>query len=85
MIEAMACATPVLATPVGGIPDIIIDGETGFILEDNSPKNIAKNIVRALQHPNLESISINARKMVKDRYAYETSVTNCNGIIRKIV
>jgi glycosyltransferase involved in cell wall biosynthesis len=31
MIEAMACGTPVLATPRGSVPEVVIDGETGFI------------------------------------------------------
>ena len=38
VIEAMSCGTPVLATPVGGVPDLIEDGITGFILEDNFPE-----------------------------------------------
>jgi glycosyltransferase involved in cell wall biosynthesis len=31
MIEAMACGTPVLATPCGSVPEIVVDGVTGFI------------------------------------------------------
>jgi glycosyltransferase involved in cell wall biosynthesis len=32
MIEAMACGTPVIATPRGSVPEVIADGETGFIV-----------------------------------------------------
>ncbi|HYX80158.1 MAG TPA: glycosyltransferase family 4 protein [Actinomycetota bacterium] len=33
MTEAMACGTPVIATPRGSVPEVIVDGETGFIVE----------------------------------------------------
>ncbi|MFC1994375.1 glycosyltransferase, partial [Chloroflexota bacterium] len=74
VIEAMACGTPVLATSVGGIPDVIKDGETGFIMEDNSPETIAQNVVRALNNPNLEQITQNARKLVEQEYSCEIIV-----------
>ena len=45
MNEAMGCGTPVLATPVGGAPDLIKDGKTGFIMGDNSSECIAKNVI----------------------------------------
>jgi glycosyltransferase involved in cell wall biosynthesis len=34
MVEAMACGTPVLATRRGSVPEVVVDGETGFIRED---------------------------------------------------
>ncbi|RLG31795.1 hypothetical protein DRN97_08910 [Methanosarcinales archaeon] len=83
--EAMACGTPVLATPVGGIPDLIKDGETGFIMENNSPECIAKNVIRALEHPNLEQIVKNARKLIEDEYSYEVMVRKCKIALDKLM
>ena len=72
--EAMTCGTPVLATPVGRIPDVVKDGETGFIMESNSPECIAQNIARALNHPDLEQITRNARALVEREFTCEAVV-----------
>ena len=84
MLEAMAYGTPVLATPVGAIPDVIKDGETGFILENNSPECIAKNVIRTLNHPDLDEIVKNARKLVEKEYTYEAAVERYRGILENI-
>lgn len=74
MLESMACGTPVLATKVGAIPDIIKDMETGFILEDNSPDCIAKNVIRALEFPEMEKIVQNARAIIETDFTYEGTI-----------
>lgn len=79
--EAMACGTPVLATPVGAIPDVIKGDETGFIMENNAPECIAKNIVRALTHPNLEQIARNARALVETEFTFEKAVERYKNIL----
>lgn len=81
MLEAMACGTPVLATPVGAIPDIITDGNTGFIMENNSPECIAENVVRALRYPDLGRIVENARLLVEREFTYEAAVKRYRKIL----
>ena len=83
--EGMACGAVVLATPVGSIPDVIKDGETGFILEDNSPECIAKNVIRALEHPNLEEIVKNARNLIEEEYSYEVMVRKCRDSLDELM
>jgi len=84
VLESMSCATPVLATPVGGIPDIIIDSETGYIMDNNTPECIVKNICRSLNDPNLETISKNARTYIENGYSIEKSIERYRKIIEHI-
>jgi glycosyltransferase involved in cell wall biosynthesis len=71
ILEAMASGTVVLATGVGGIPDIIKDGETGFILDSNSPESISEGILKVLENPNIDRITKNARLFVEKNFTYE--------------
>ena len=84
MLEAMACGTPILATPVGAIPDVITDGATGFILEDNSPACVAENVIRALEHFDLETIVENARVRVEREFTYEAAVEKYRMILESV-
>lgn len=84
LFEAMACGTPVLATPVGVIPDVIKDGETCFIMENNSPECIAENAIRALNYHDLDGIVKNGRKLIEEEYSYEAAVERYRKIFENI-
>jgi len=80
----MACGTIVLATPVGAITDLIENGETGFIMEDNSSECIATNIIRVLNHPSLVQITRNARALVEAEFTYEEAVERYRKILSEL-
>jgi glycosyltransferase involved in cell wall biosynthesis len=71
VLEAMACGTPVLATPVGSVPDVIADKETGFLMRDNSPSSVAQSVVDTLACPDLRRIAVNARTLVEAEFRFE--------------
>jgi len=80
-LEAMACGTPVLAMSVGFIPDIIEDGENGFILESNSPECIAQHIERILNYPYQNQVAKRARDLIEKNYTLQAAVERYKKIL----
>jgi len=80
----MACGTPVLANSVGSIPDIITEGKTGFLMEDNFPENIASHIKRALFHPDLAGIAAAGNQYVMENFNFSQAVDKYRKVIVKL-
>ena len=84
VFEAMACGTPVLGTPVGIMRDVIKDGETGFLLADNSPESIVRNILRVLSHPELMKVTSTARRLIEKEYTYTAAVKRYEKVLESL-
>jgi glycosyltransferase involved in cell wall biosynthesis len=51
MVESLACGTPVVGFRIGGLPDLVKDGVTGWCVEPYLPKALAKGILEVCQKP----------------------------------
>jgi N-acetyl-alpha-D-glucosaminyl L-malate synthase BshA len=68
-LEAMACEVPVIASRVGGIPEVIDDGETGFLSEVGDVEKMANDAASLLTDPELRrTIGQRARESAISRY-----------------
>ncbi|MUL45449.1 glycosyltransferase family 4 protein [Mycobacterium sp. CBMA293] len=55
LIEASASGSAIAASKIGGIPDIVIDGDTGLLFEANDPAALAATVTRLLESPELRT------------------------------
>jgi hypothetical protein len=71
ILEAFACGLPVVTTDAGGIPDMVADGETGFIVSRGDHKEMAERAVTLLEKPELaKSITEHALEEC-EKYSWE--------------
>ena len=70
-LEAMACETPVVASAVGGIKEVVVPEETGILVEPANPKQLADGINRLLRDRALASrFGKNGRKRVEKYFGW---------------
>src|SRR5256712_6729651 len=71
-LEAMACETPVVATRVGGIKEVVVDGETGLLVPPGDPVRLGKAITKVIEDPKLAARMGKAgRKRVLQHFTWD--------------
>lgn len=70
LLEAMARGLPVVATRVGGTPEVVADGETGFLVPPSCPEALAERMVFVLRFPELgRHLGLAGRRRVEEHFS----------------
>jgi len=85
ILEAMSVGVPVIATRVGGIPDVVKDGETGLLVEPGRVDELAISIRRLIEDDDLRGkMSKNCLEEAK-KYSWENLAERFEDLLKEIV
>jgi glycosyltransferase involved in cell wall biosynthesis len=84
--EAMAVGRPVVASPVGGVPSIVRDGETGFLVEHGDPSALAARLVALMEDAALRRrMGENARRLAEERFRPDSVCRRTRDVYREVI
>lgn len=85
LLEGMACGKPIVATDVGGNPESVKDGETGFIVPARNPGKMAEALKKLLSDPILrEKFGQAGRSRVEEHFSLPKLIENMDAFYREI-
>jgi glycosyltransferase involved in cell wall biosynthesis len=86
VIEALAAGRPVVATRVGGVPDVVRDDEDGFLVDAGATDELAERLSRLAADPALrERLAAAGRARVLPRYAVDRLVDDVDRLYRSLL
>ncbi len=86
VVEPLAAGVPVLTNRVGGIPEVVIDGVSGVSITEDSPKNVAIAINRALNDlPKLEKMAKDGQSLVKTMFDVRRTAAEVHAIYEHLL
>jgi len=86
LLEAMACKLPVIASNIGGIPDIVNDGETGLLVPEKDTIGMSQSIIKLIENEDLrENLTFKGYNMVKEYFSWEKIAKDYIDIYKKVL
>lgn len=86
LIEAQAACIPVISTDVGGVRDIVKDGDTGYIVPVNNAKLFSEKVLELVENEKKrQKMSQNGWTFVKDTFHYNTLASNMDVLYRELL
>jgi glycosyltransferase involved in cell wall biosynthesis len=86
LLEAMAAALPVVATAVAGVPELVVEGETGFLVAPADVLALERALVRTLQLPDSgRELGIAGRQRVDSRFDLQTMLVDTQDLYRALL
>lgn len=86
LLEAMAAGLPVVATPVGGVPEVVVDGATGLLVPPRDPEALANAILALLRQPDLRCRMGSAgQARVRERFSIERMIRDTDALYQRLL
>ncbi len=84
-LEANACGLPVVAGRSGGVPDAVVDGETGFLVDPFKVEETATAIINLLNNPQLcQQLATTGQKRALEKFSWENSSQQLQALIQAV-
>src|SRR5262249_30255147 len=85
-LEAMACEVPVIATRVGGLPEVVLDGETGVLIELGDTRTMAESAVEILSDERKKrEMGARGRAWAVDQFNTEKVIPQYEQLYQRVV
>ncbi|MGH9823785.1 MAG: N-acetyl-alpha-D-glucosaminyl L-malate synthase BshA, partial [Blastocatellia bacterium] len=85
-LEAMACQVPVIATRVGGLPEVVVEGETGYLFEVGDVDGMAQGVLRVLKDNDLrDQLGERGRKVAVSRFSSNKIIPQYEALYKEVL